>query len=504
MEYLTFHVGEREFAIDMRRVQEIVAPPPISRVPDMPPALLGLAGLRGEPTAVIDAGLRLDGWRIAITGRTPLLVLNVLQQDRMITLGLLVEAAGRKLELDALLPWTEGLARFAGADACTGFADVDGAMVIVLDVDQLLDFRRIRAAAPRALPEGRRVPALAGGAPGGSGGGAGGGAGGGSSGHGASAGGPSLAASTSSADLRALASVEADRAAGAESPPHPAPLPRWGRGSDGMAEPLPRWGRGISSPDLSLPESGSGVPADPAVAHPVRSRFPLAAAAVLLALLLLAGLFSFLGDDGDAKSRSAASSRATAIRESPVAQSPVHVADASPLSLPSPDTERVEPPPPAPSAPAHSSVAAPSVATSTTTTSKPAPASLPPAAAPSAATSMTTASRPAPPVAAPSAAATKTASGPPAAAPAKPAAPLARTARPLPPSMVVTPETPACEIHEVVRGDTLWWIAARRLGSPYKWPRLFGENRDRLDDPNVIEVHDRIRVPGGCDPSAAR
>jgi nucleoid-associated protein YgaU len=70
--------------------------------------------------------------------------------------------------------------------------------------------------------------------------------------------------------------------------------------------------------------------------------------------------------------------------------------------------------------------------------------------------------------------------------------------------MVVTPDTPACEIHEVVKGDTLWWIAARRLGSPYKWPKLFGENRDRLADPNVIEVHDRIRVPGGCEPTASR
>jgi nucleoid-associated protein YgaU len=70
--------------------------------------------------------------------------------------------------------------------------------------------------------------------------------------------------------------------------------------------------------------------------------------------------------------------------------------------------------------------------------------------------------------------------------------------------MVVTPDTPACEIHEVAKGDTLWWIAARRLGSPYKWPKLFGENRDRLADPNVIEVHDRIRVPGGCEPTASR
>jgi nucleoid-associated protein YgaU len=70
--------------------------------------------------------------------------------------------------------------------------------------------------------------------------------------------------------------------------------------------------------------------------------------------------------------------------------------------------------------------------------------------------------------------------------------------------MQVTADTPECEIHEVRRGDTLWWISARKLGSPYRWPELFGENRGHIVDPDVIEIHDRIRIPGGCAPSPAR
>jgi nucleoid-associated protein YgaU len=66
--------------------------------------------------------------------------------------------------------------------------------------------------------------------------------------------------------------------------------------------------------------------------------------------------------------------------------------------------------------------------------------------------------------------------------------------------MVVTPDTPPCEIHVVRRGDTLWDISAERLGNPYRWPRLFGENRGHILDPDVIEVDDRIRIPGACRP----
>ncbi len=81
---------------------------------------------------------------------------------------------------------------------------------------------------------------------------------------------------------------------------------------------------------------------------------------------------------------------------------------------------------------------------------------------------------------------------------------MAAPKRALPPMMVVTPETPACEIHEVKKGESLWLISARRLGNPYRWPQVFGENRDHLVDPDVIEIDDRIRIPGACAPAGTR
>jgi nucleoid-associated protein YgaU len=92
----------------------------------------------------------------------------------------------------------------------------------------------------------------------------------------------------------------------------------------------------------------------------------------------------------------------------------------------------------------------------------------------------------------------------PAVAAPTPAQALARPARKLPEFMRVTPDTPACEIHDVKRGDTLWAISARRLGDPYRWPQVYGQNRDHLVDPNVIEIDDRIRIPGACQPAVVK
>jgi nucleoid-associated protein YgaU len=44
----------------------------------------------------------------------------------------------------------------------------------------------------------------------------------------------------------------------------------------------------------------------------------------------------------------------------------------------------------------------------------------------------------------------------------------------------------------IVAGDTLWGLAARRLGDPERWPEIFAANRDVLDDPNVISPGDRL------------
>ena len=156
MDLLTFHLDEREFGVDLGRVREIISPPPITRVPGMPPALLGVFGLRGDPTAAVDAGIRLAGRPITISGRTPIVILSAILDERPLQFGLLVGAAGRKLSVEKLLPWTEGLARFTGDDPCMGFADVDGTFVLVLDVDKLLSLEQVtafqRAAPARAVP----------------------------------------------------------------------------------------------------------------------------------------------------------------------------------------------------------------------------------------------------------------------------------------------------------------------------------------------------------------
>ncbi len=50
-------------------------------------------------------------------------------------------------------------------------------------------------------------------------------------------------------------------------------------------------------------------------------------------------------------------------------------------------------------------------------------------------------------------------------------------------------------IHEVVSGDTLGKIAKHYYGEAGKYPKIFDANRDQLDNPDLIKVGQKLKIP---------
>ena len=61
---------------------------------------------------------------------------------------------------------------------------------------------------------------------------------------------------------------------------------------------------------------------------------------------------------------------------------------------------------------------------------------------------------------------------------------------------VETPE-PAIEpkLHTVVKGDTLWKISEKNLGSGARYPEIFEANKPMLSDPDKIYPGQVLRIP---------
>jgi nucleoid-associated protein YgaU len=77
-----------------------------------------------------------------------------------------------------------------------------------------------------------------------------------------------------------------------------------------------------------------------------------------------------------------------------------------------------------------------------------------------------------------------------------PAPPPASVAAPTLPAPAVPPP-PAPEHRHVVRpGDSLTAISVRYYGTSRRWEDIFEANRDILSDPNLLQVGQRLRIPG--------
>jgi nucleoid-associated protein YgaU len=57
------------------------------------------------------------------------------------------------------------------------------------------------------------------------------------------------------------------------------------------------------------------------------------------------------------------------------------------------------------------------------------------------------------------------------------------------------PEPAAERIHEVVSGDTLGALSQKYYGKASEYMKIFEANRDQLDDPNLIKVGQKLRIP---------
>lgn len=53
----------------------------------------------------------------------------------------------------------------------------------------------------------------------------------------------------------------------------------------------------------------------------------------------------------------------------------------------------------------------------------------------------------------------------------------------------------AARTYVVKAGDTLSAIAESLLGDASKWPAIFEANRDKLSDPNLIQVGQELNIP---------
>jgi purine-binding chemotaxis protein CheW len=138
-QYLTFVCAGEEYGVDILCVQEIKGWDGVTRVPYTPPYLLGVMNLRGVIVPVIDLRTRFGVQLRAPDSSTVVIVVRVRTEHGEKTAGIVVDAVSEVYSVtpDNINP-TPDLGSSTDGACVKGLTSVDGKMVMLLDIDQLV------------------------------------------------------------------------------------------------------------------------------------------------------------------------------------------------------------------------------------------------------------------------------------------------------------------------------------------------------------------------------
>jgi purine-binding chemotaxis protein CheW len=138
-QFLTFVCAGEEYGVDILCVQEIKGWDGVTRVPYTPPYLLGVMNLRGVIVPVIDLRTRFGVQQRAPDSSTVVIVVRVNTAHGEKTAGIVVDAVSEVYSVtpENIKP-TPDLGASTDGACVKGLTSVDGKMVMLLDIDQLV------------------------------------------------------------------------------------------------------------------------------------------------------------------------------------------------------------------------------------------------------------------------------------------------------------------------------------------------------------------------------
>ncbi len=130
-----FQIDDQEYAFRIEQIQEIVILDQVTKTPQVPEFVEGVSNLRGAIIPIINLRRFFGLAPKPVDGETRTIVVNVGER----IMGVMVDLVSQVVRIpsDSIQPAPETVTS-DGADYISGFAKLDGRLMILLDIDKLL------------------------------------------------------------------------------------------------------------------------------------------------------------------------------------------------------------------------------------------------------------------------------------------------------------------------------------------------------------------------------
>ncbi|WP_051711215.1 chemotaxis protein CheW [Andreprevotia chitinilytica] len=138
-QFLTFTLGGELFAIPIEHIREIIEFGGLTEIPMMPNFLRGVINLRGAVVPVVDLAARFGRNTTEIARRTCIVILEVVQEEQILPLGVIVDAVNEVLSVEhGQVEPRPAFGAKIRADFIEGMISLGERFVIALDIQQVL------------------------------------------------------------------------------------------------------------------------------------------------------------------------------------------------------------------------------------------------------------------------------------------------------------------------------------------------------------------------------
>jgi len=143
--YLTFGLGNEEFAIQVLRVREIMGIQEITAVPQTPSYVKGVLNLRGKVIPVVDLRLKFGLPELEYTQRTSIIVAQIESQNGKLMIGIIVDGVSEVLTLQAAdIEDTPDFGNGVETPYILGMAKIKNKVKILLDISMVFTAQEVQ------------------------------------------------------------------------------------------------------------------------------------------------------------------------------------------------------------------------------------------------------------------------------------------------------------------------------------------------------------------------
>lgn len=135
MQLVSFNLDKEEYGVEVLKVREIIRPPTVTRVPNMPPYVEGVMNLRGKVIPIISLRKRFSMSDTENDNRTRIMVMEMASE----LIGFVVDAVAEVIRIttDEIQPPPAFVRGGVEQESLTGVINQEDRLLILLNLEKI-------------------------------------------------------------------------------------------------------------------------------------------------------------------------------------------------------------------------------------------------------------------------------------------------------------------------------------------------------------------------------